>query len=62
MAFIYGFDFNVMGSMYFSSMSIVTITDVRLYLYSSRFVGFGASGMGTHEIIRPQVTPLNPKP
>jgi hypothetical protein len=43
-------------------MSIVTITDVRLSLYSSRFVGFGASGMGTHEIIRPQVTPLNPKP
>jgi uncharacterized membrane protein len=49
MTFIYRFDFNLaftLGSMYFSSVSIVTITDVRLSRYSSRFVGFGASGMG----------------
>jgi hypothetical protein len=29
-------------------MSIVTITDVRLSLFSSWFVSFGANGMGTH--------------
>ncbi len=49
--FIYGFDFNLaftLGSMYFSTMSIVTITDVRLSLFSSWFVSFGANGMGTH--------------